>query len=67
MGLLSFTDLARIIGPDCKVKQVGIRPGEKLHEALITEDESRHALEFKDKFVTAVHGDVVETDVEVPA
>ncbi len=48
---MKIADLARAIAPDCKLKQIGIRPGEKLHESLITEDESRHALRFKDCFV----------------
>lgn len=48
---MRITDLARLIGPDCKIREVGIRPGEKLHEVLLTEDESRHALEFDDHFV----------------
>ena len=46
-----ITDLARVIGPDCEIKETGIRPGEKIHEVLLTEDESRHALEFQDKFI----------------
>lgn len=48
---MKMTDLARIIGPDCKLKEVGIRPGEKLHEALLTEDEARHTIELEDKYV----------------
>ena len=34
-------DLANAIVPDAKVKVIGIRPGEKLHEVLISEDEAR--------------------------
>lgn len=48
---MKMTDLARIIGPECDVKEVGIRPGEKLHEALLTEDESRHTVEYPDKYI----------------
>jgi len=48
---MRITDLARLIGPDCKIRETGIRPGEKMHEALITEDESRHTLEFDDHFI----------------
>jgi FlaA1/EpsC-like NDP-sugar epimerase len=44
-------DLASAIAPGCKIKFTGIRPGEKINECLITEDEARHALEFKDFFV----------------
>ena len=44
-------DLADVIAPDAKKKVVGIRPGEKLHEVLLTEDESRHTKEFETLFI----------------
>jgi UDP-N-acetylglucosamine 4,6-dehydratase len=44
-------DLARAIAPDAEIKVIGIRPGEKLHEALISEDEARNTVELKDMFV----------------
>lgn len=43
-------DLAAVIAPGAKLEQVGIRPGEKLHECLITEDESRTVIELEDRF-----------------
>ncbi|NCQ55989.1 MAG: UDP-N-acetylglucosamine 4,6-dehydratase (inverting) [Alphaproteobacteria bacterium] len=46
-----ITDLAMAIAPECKIKNVGIRPGEKLHEMMIPKDESRRSLEFKDFYV----------------
>jgi UDP-N-acetylglucosamine 4,6-dehydratase len=45
------TDLARVIGPACRQNVIGIRPGEKLHEAMISEDDARVTLEFDDHFV----------------
>ncbi|MBF0308636.1 MAG: UDP-N-acetylglucosamine 4,6-dehydratase (inverting) [Magnetococcales bacterium] len=48
---MKVTDLAQAICPECELKIVGIRPGEKLHEILISEDEARNALEFEDRFV----------------
>jgi UDP-N-acetylglucosamine 4,6-dehydratase len=48
---MKITDLARSIGPACKLEVVGIRPGEKIHETLISEDEARNAVMFKDCFV----------------
>lgn len=48
---MRITDLARVLGPDCKIKETGIRSGEKIHEVLLTDDESRHSLEFNDKFI----------------
>lgn len=45
------TDLARIVGPDCVQEHIGIRPGEKLHEAMIGEDDARLTLQFQHHFV----------------
>jgi UDP-N-acetylglucosamine 4,6-dehydratase len=44
-------DLAKAIAPNAEIKVIGIRPGEKLHEALISEDEARHTIELDDMFV----------------
>ena len=48
---MRIVDLVQAIAPSCKVDVIGIRPGEKLHEILISEDESRQAVEFDDMFV----------------
>jgi len=48
-----IVDLARAIAPEAEFEFVGIRPGEKLHEVLISEDEARLALEREDMFVVA--------------
>jgi UDP-N-acetylglucosamine 4,6-dehydratase len=45
------TDLARAIAADAKLEIIGIRPGEKLHEMLISEDEARHTVELETMFV----------------
>jgi UDP-N-acetylglucosamine 4,6-dehydratase len=44
-------DLAEAVAPGCRVEFTGIRPGEKLHEVLISEDESRQTVELDDMFV----------------
>ena len=44
-------DIARVIAPGCPWETVGLRPGEKMHEILIPEDESRNVLEFDDYYV----------------
>ena len=48
---MKVIDLARAIAPQAQVNVIGIRPGEKLHEVLISEDESRNTVEMKDMFV----------------
>ena len=48
---MNITDLVEAIAPGCEVEIIGIRPGEKVHEVLVSEDESRHTLELDDKFV----------------
>ncbi|HLE14627.1 MAG TPA: UDP-N-acetylglucosamine 4,6-dehydratase (inverting), partial [Anaerolineales bacterium] len=44
-------DLARVIAPQAQLDVIGIRPGEKLHEVLIHEDEARTTVELEDMFV----------------
>ncbi len=48
---MKVTDLADTVAPIARRRVIGIRPGEKLHEALLTDEESRHAREFDDYFV----------------
>ena len=48
---MNIMDLAQAVAPDCEVERIGIRPGEKLHEVLISEDEARQTLELDDMFV----------------
>ncbi|MBE2255681.1 MAG: UDP-N-acetylglucosamine 4,6-dehydratase (inverting) [Ignavibacteria bacterium] len=44
-------DVAKAIAPECKINIVGVRPGEKIHEEMITETDSLNTIEFKDYFV----------------
>lgn len=46
-----IVDLARVIAPHAELVDIGIRPGEKLHEALINEDEARTTVELDDMYV----------------
>ena len=49
-------DLARVIAPQAEIKVIGIRPGEKLHEMMISRDESRSTIELEDRFVVEPFG-----------
>jgi FlaA1/EpsC-like NDP-sugar epimerase len=65
-----ITEVARAIGPDCEQKIVGIRPGEKLHEEMITQTDALSTVELSryyvilpatppwdvEKFITHFHG-----------
>lgn len=48
---MRIMDLAKAIQPNCRVKITGIRPGEKIHETLIAEEESRNVKILDDFFV----------------
>lgn len=46
-----IVDVATAIGPECEQKIVGIRPGEKLHEEMITATDSLYTIELDDHFI----------------
>lgn len=48
---MRIIDLAQCMAPDLSQEEVGIRPGEKLHEVMITEDDSRTTLELDDRYI----------------
>jgi len=48
---MKMVDLAKAIAPGCEIETIGIRPGEKLHEVLLSEDEARNALELDEMYV----------------
>jgi UDP-N-acetylglucosamine 4,6-dehydratase/5-epimerase len=48
---MNIMDLVRTVAPDCIVDYVGIRPGEKLHEVLVSEDEARHTAETDEMYI----------------
>lgn len=48
---MSMVDLALAMEPDAEIDIIGIRPGEKIHEALITEEEGMRAAELDDRYV----------------
>ena len=48
---MKITDLVAAIAPNSKINEIGIRPGEKLHEEMISPDDSRRAVMQKTKFI----------------
>jgi UDP-N-acetylglucosamine 4,6-dehydratase len=58
---MRIVDLARVIAPDADLKSVGIRPGEKIHEVLISEDEARSTIELDDMYTVLPPARSVET------
>ncbi len=48
---MKVIDLANVLAPGAPHKIIGIRPGEKLHEMLISRDDARNTLEFKDRYL----------------
>ncbi len=48
---MKITDLAKAINPDAEIEIIGIRPGEKLHESMISADDSYNTVEFENYFI----------------
>lgn len=50
-----ITDMAKALLPNCTLKEVGIREGEKLHEVMITKEDSLHTYEYDQHFIIYPH------------
>jgi len=48
---MRMMDLAETIAPGCEIETIGIRPGEKLHEVLVSEDEARNTVEVDGMYI----------------
>lgn len=48
---MRIMDLARAVAPECEIRFIGIRPGEKLHEVLITEEEGRNTVFYNGMYI----------------
>jgi UDP-N-acetylglucosamine 4,6-dehydratase len=47
---MRIVDLAGAIAPKCNIEILGIRPGEKLHEVMIPENDAHHTIEHMDSY-----------------
>lgn len=50
-----ISDLAEAMLPGCKIKEIGIREGEKLHEVMVTKDDCRSTYEFDKHYIIYPH------------
>ncbi len=57
-----ITDLAEAMLPGAKIKEIGIREGEKLHEVMVTKDDSTHTYEYEKHFIIYPHFDWWKSD-----
>lgn len=48
---MKVTDLAKAVAPECEIERIGIRPGEKLHESLIMEEEGRNTISYNGLYI----------------
>ena len=48
---MKIVDLANAVVPGAKLVEIGMRPGEKLHEEMLSEDDARRAIGLKNKFI----------------
>jgi UDP-N-acetylglucosamine 4,6-dehydratase/5-epimerase len=70
---MKVTDLARVVAPKARLEVVGIRPGEKLHEQMIGQEDAHHTYEYAEHFkiLPAIHswdkdGNRIKDGVRVP-
>ncbi len=50
-----ITDLAKAMCPNCAIKEVGIREGEKLHVIMVTREDSMYTYEYKNHYIVYPH------------
>ena len=48
---MNIMDLVKVIAPECETKVIGVRPGEKIHEVMISKDDSRRTIEFDSYYI----------------
>ncbi len=60
---MRMPDLGRAMAPECEQKIIGIRPGEKLHEIMISTDDARMVSEFADHYVIQPNPEALEASL----
>lgn len=60
---MRMPELAKAIAPDLAVKEIGIRPGEKIHEQMITREDAPNTIEFKDFYIVLPQIEMENKDV----
>ena len=63
---MRIADLAAVMAPDLPLRTIGIRPGEKLHEVMVTEDDARATIELPDRYVIQPSLHFWDADVALP-
>jgi len=48
---MKIIDLAKVIAPESEIRYIGIRPGEKLHESMVSSDDAKNTIELEDCYV----------------
>jgi len=48
---MRIMDLAKAIAPECKIELIGVRPGEKIHEVMVTRDDARKTIDVGDFYI----------------
>lgn len=63
---MKMPDLAKAIAPDFKIREVGIRPGEKIHEQMITKEDARSTIEFDEYYIILPEIDIEHINHKYP-
>ncbi len=58
---MKMTDLAKAMSPNLRIKEIGIRPGEKIHEMMISSEDARNTKEFDKYYIILPDLDGIKT------